>query len=224
MDKRTFALSAGELRLLALLTMLIDHVGALLLPGLPVLRLLGRLSFPLFAFGIYQGFCCTRSRRRYAGRLVLLGLISEPCFDLAFYGRLFYPGQNSILLTLLLGLGLLAALEACRGRRGRRGFGLWAALLLAGFALLGDALRCDYGGGGVLLIGLFFLLPDWAAVLAGAVLTALWLRSPVQLLAALAAVPLYYRGPERGLVLPRWFRYGFYPGHLLLLALLRELL
>ena len=70
------------IRLLACLFMLIDHAGKMLFPRVPEMRLIGRLAFPLFAYGIAVGAVYTRDPLKYLKRIVLLALISQPLYAL----------------------------------------------------------------------------------------------------------------------------------------------
>ncbi|MCI6733148.1 MAG: conjugal transfer protein TraX, partial [Lachnospiraceae bacterium] len=95
------------------------------LPG----RILGRISFPIFCFLIVEGYCHTRSVRRYAGRLFLFALISEIPFDYAFFGRIVYMGYQNVFFTLFLGLLALACYDVAAGW-GIRGDEKWMELSL----------------------------------------------------------------------------------------------
>ena len=64
--------NTGLIRLLACLFMLIDHAGKMLFPRVPEMRLIGRLAFPLFAYGIAVGVVYTRNPVSYLKRIVLL--------------------------------------------------------------------------------------------------------------------------------------------------------
>jgi hypothetical protein len=81
------------LKLIAIIAMLIDHIGAIFIPGNTVLylifRSIGRIAFPIFVFLIVEGFYHTSNIKRYLMRLGLFALISEIPFDLAFYQYLF---------------------------------------------------------------------------------------------------------------------------------------
>ncbi len=217
-------LDGAQLQLLAMLLMLLDH-GAIAfctargpfpaLAGLyEPLRSLGRLSFPLFAFGILLGVLHSRDRLRYGLRLALCAALSQPGYMLLF-GK---SGLN-VCVTLLLGLGLFCLLGRLQQGRPRwlRLF-CWA-LLTAAFCCLAGKLRCDYGRAGLLLFGLLWLFRQrpWLAALLWGPLGAWLMGSPVQLYASLAAAPLYCYTGEKGRRLPKGLRYGFYPGHLLLL-------
>ena len=122
----------GLIRLLACLFMLVDHAGKMLFPDIPEMRLIGRLAFPMFAYGVAVGAVYTRNPMRYLSRMVLLMLISQPLYALgldhecsAMYEipflehplgaiRAFYIGswnKPSILLSLVLGLCILFLLR-----------------------------------------------------------------------------------------------------------------
>ncbi len=149
-------MSAFALRAIALLCMLLDHVGVILPLPHPLLRLflraIGRLSFPLFAFLIANGYRHTKSRRRYALRLLALALFSEPFFDLSLRGRLWDPSAQNVFFTLLLGLLAITVFEALE-RRGA----LLALLASVGVILVADLLKSDYGAlGAALILGFHF--------------------------------------------------------------------
>ena len=125
-------LNGNQLKLIAVVSMLIDHIAYLfiglkiLTPALQsgeelpalfllyrVLRMIGRLAFPVFGFLLLEGFLHTKSRLRYAIRLGVFALISEIPFDLMNSGaRLFvdWSSQN-VIITLLLGLLMMEVLE-----------------------------------------------------------------------------------------------------------------
>ena len=87
-------LTAFHLKMAALITMVIDHTAAALtLPrGVDTLmRSIGRMAFPIYAFFIAEGCRYTRSRERYMLRLGLFGLISQLPFVFAFYGWAWEP-------------------------------------------------------------------------------------------------------------------------------------
>ncbi|MDI9498722.1 MAG: TraX family protein [Bacillota bacterium] len=181
-----------------------------------VLRLIGRLAFPIFCFLIIEGFRHTSNARRYALRLAVFALISELPFNLALRGRLWAPRYQNVFFTLLLGLLLIMALD----RFGLNWRSLVAAILCLGAARHG---RTDYGAFGVALIAVLYLLRRRR------VLRSLGLAAMVawEITAPLAAVPVFWYDGRRDSgrqAAPRWFFYVFYPAHLLLFALLARLL
>ena len=229
-------LDGGALKCIAAALMLTDHVGAILLPEVPVLRCVGRLAFPIFAFFIAEGYAHTRNFGRYFRRLAILAVVSEIPFNLE-NGAVFDLTRQNVLFTFCLALLTLRGLEAL-GRE--RGFGRWAGcglVLAAGFAA-GELLRTDYGGWGVVTVALLQLCRDgkyaklWL-LLAMAAVNGLGMESltmpvfggemPIQIF-AVAALPVIwlYNGQAGPKGLRRAF-YVFYPAHLLVLEGIRTL-
>ena len=82
--------------------MLIDHAGATLFPQCDILRSIGRVSFPLYAFLLAQGCKHTHSMERYLLGLGIFALISEIPYDLAFGNSINFLDQTNIFYTLFL--------------------------------------------------------------------------------------------------------------------------
>lgn len=215
-------LSQEMLKCIACVTMLVDHIGAVFVPGY-ALRLLGRVSFPIFCFLLVEGARHTRDPKRYALRLGIGALLSEIPYDLLFRGGIDWHHQN-VMVTLLIGLGVI--LWAGRMKR----FPI-LPLILGG--LLAEAVGSDYGSFGVALIFLFWLTADcrgknWICLVGMAVIfrlmgsqgvTILGLTVPIQLFGTLSMVPIaLYSG--RKTTVSRWVQWGFYlfyPVHLIIL-------
>ncbi len=98
------------LKTLALLSMIIDHYGAVFQSGIDIYRIIGRLAFPIYAFLLVEGYVHTSNVKKYATRLFIFALISELPFDLAFYGGLGFTHQN-IFFTLFIGLVIMYFLD-----------------------------------------------------------------------------------------------------------------
>ena len=111
-------LSGAQLKYIAFLSMLIDHVnkaliypnlnGGLLLKISDLFDVLGRIAFPLFAFFIVEGFFKTRSRKKYLLNLLIFGVISEVPFDMFTTRTFFNPRYNNVLFALALSLVFLS--------------------------------------------------------------------------------------------------------------------
>ena len=204
-----------QLKLLAMLAMTADHIGAVFFPEIPLLRWIGRLAMPVLCFFIGEGLRHTRSPRRYLLRLTGFALLSELPFDLAFYGGIEWGHQN-VYFTLALGLLALWAIQS-RGMEG------WPLALTA--ALAAELLGCDYGMYGVLLI---LLLDRFhrarSEQLAGAALLNLaFFGLQTQTLSLIALPLLWLYNGKRGRDDRRLF-YLYYPAHLCVLGILRFVL
>lgn len=204
-----------QLKLLAMLAMTADHIGAVFFPEIPLLRWIGRLAMPVLCFFIGEGLRHTRSPRRYLLRLTGFALLSELPFDLAFYGGIEWEHQN-VYFTLALGLLALWAIQS-RGMEG------WLLALTA--ALAAELLGCDYGMYGVLLI---LLLDRFHSArseqLAGAALLNLaFFGLQTQTLSLIALPLLWLYNGKRGRDDRRLF-YLYYPAHLCVLGILRFVL
>jgi TraX protein. len=212
-------MSRFQLKLLAVVTMLVDHIGAVLFPGDPVLRMIGRLSFPIFAYLISEGLVHTSNVKKYFGRLFLFALISEIPFDLAFRSSLFYPQRQNIFFTLVLGLAALYFLQTYLHRRPAA-----AILLAACMALLAELTNTDYGWFGVAAIVVFYCFRNtrtrgvfvFALLVAGYSLTS----STLEIFAVGSCIPILLYNGQKGRWNWKYFFYAFYPAHLLILYLI----
>ena len=175
-------ISAGTLKVIALVLMLIDHAAVVLMDrglfggytgtavnvseGLyslySICRLLGRPSFLLFCFLISEGLGHTRCRGRYALRLSVFALISEIPFNLAVTGRVLFTDLTlqfqNVFFTLAIAVISVSLIERIRLDKAP----VFAGILkfLAGFLAVTIAGAChtDYGGAGVLCIyALYFI-------------------------------------------------------------------
>ena len=224
-------MSGCILKLIAALSMLIDHAGLLLFPGAHWMRVAGRLAFPIYAYFIAEGFRYTRSRRRYFLRVFLLGAACQIVYTVA--DRTLYLG---ILLTFSFSILLMWLLDAARRafrENSRARVPLAAALLaaLAAAALLCRFVTVDYGFFGILTPVLASLFEDKYSRLAAlslglaAVATAeLLAGSKVQLASALAVPLLALYSGKPGRYRLKYFFYIFYPAHLAVLQMIAWLL
>ncbi|MGN0157289.1 MAG: TraX family protein [Lachnospiraceae bacterium] len=221
-------ISSDALKVIAMLTMLIDHIGAAVLErGLLeqgnrilyadlVMRGIGRISFPIFCFLLTEGFVYTHSRKKYIGNMGLFAILSEIPFDLAFCGKFTWEKQN-VYLTLFIGLFTLYVIDEI----GHMGTSLWETAILMIFAVISGAcvaqeLHADYGAFGVILIVCFYLARNNRVqqCFYGA-LCLIWES------ASIFAYPLIYcYNGKRRLKRGKYFWYAFYPLHLILLYLL----
>ena len=99
---------------LAMLTMLIDHLGIVLAPDNPWLRFVGRLAMPLYAYALVLGYARTRSFRRYAVRLAVIAALSQLPYAFALMEP-DEPFEFNVVFTLLVSLAVLRLIDVCAG-------------------------------------------------------------------------------------------------------------
>ncbi len=119
---KKWGIDGSTLKLAAITIMLIDHTAATVLGRILqktdnyngllnsiyiVMRLIGRLAFPIFCFLLVEGMIHTHNRLKYAMRLAVFAIISEIPFDLALFGKPFYLHYQNVFFTLLIGLLVL---------------------------------------------------------------------------------------------------------------------
>ena len=162
----------------------------------------------------------THNVKGYLGRLLLFGLISEVPFDLAFFRTPFAPQHQNVYWTLALGVLAMAGLKRFEKENGLPG---WQGLVWAGgCAALALAANTDYHAIGVLIICTLYLTraDRKRQCLAGAVLFLFELTAP------LAFVLVWFYNGQRGACSPLLKKafYWFYPVHLLVLAMITNLM
>ena len=214
-------ISGFQLKWIGIVTMAIDHIGHVLFPQCWMLRVIGRLAFPIFCFLLVEGFHYTHDRKRYALRLAAFAVISELPFNIAIFGNWFVPQHQNVFWTLTIGVLMMTVLEYIDEKQSEAAFGVLkiGTVLLA--MLLTVVLRTDYSEKGIFMIFLFYTFYQNRRVAALSVAgynlaLSLWQLGSVQGAAALSAVPiLCYNGKEGKKM--KYFFYLFYPVHLLLL-------
>ncbi len=222
-------MNRNQLKTLAALAMLLDHIAAAFMPASGVwyviLRFFGRVSAPVMAYFVAEGYRHTHNVTRYALRLFLFALLSWVPFAVFETGfpPVLFP-HFSVLHTLLLGLIAVWLWDKGRCPLCVKALGILALCVLA--------LPGDWSFYEVLLVLFFFCLHDrpkemWLAyglitALILATHTAAWIH--LYQLGMLLVPPLVqfgYNGePGRKTPLSKWGFYVFYPVHLLILGLL----
>jgi hypothetical protein len=237
-------LTAFVVKLIALATMFIDHLGAVFPMYFPfAFRVVGRIAFPLFVYFIAEGCRHTKDMRRYIIRLGIFAIVSQIPFDLAFSHlwlgntRIDFFSNTNIFYTLFLGALCIYVFQRFKERNKYLAFAsIIPILMLLGVA---QGLATDYGPTGVLFIFVMYVIPKKIPRLAAmtlflfymygdfiphAVLTGLDfgpymnLSRMGMLLGSLISVVCvaYYNG-EKGPGM-KWLFYTAYPTHLLLFA------
>lgn len=214
LPQRSWGLNGFTLKWIAMVTMLIDHVGAVLVPQLLELRIIGRLAFPIYCFLLVEGAVHTSNWKKYLGRLLVFAVISEVPFDLALRGRLVDVTSQNVFFTLAFGLLAVILFQRLKNRTLAWG----AALLLV---LGAEFLQTDYGGGGVIMILVFYLFREQVVIKAAALIMEITVGfGGLENYAVFALVPILCYNGKKGPGGLKYLFYVFYPAHLLVLYLL----
>ena len=224
-------LSGAGLKLIAIISMLADHVNkALIYPYLEsnhgflafisdVFDIIGRIAFPLFCFMLVEGYFKTRNRKKYLLNLLLFGVISEVPFDMFTTASFFNMNWNNVMFTLALVLVTVWIIDTLKEKMQKRPKALWylvSILIVLGMCIVSMSLSLDYEHHAI-LIGYFFYLFHDMPVFAIPFGYASMFKEPWALLGF--GLTLTYNG-ERGKQ-HKMLYYWFYPVHLLILGLLR---
>ena len=216
-------ISQEGLKLLACITMLIDHIGALFFPQFQWMRIIGRLSFPLYCFLLSEGIHYTRNPMKYGLRLLLVAVLTELPYDLLFRGE-FTWAKNSVMVTLLL--GFLGGI----GFRHCSGWLKYAAPIP--FILMGRFSNGTYGMYGVAMIVMFCMTRSFPRRLSAQFLLMVLLSlrmagfpgplgTQIYAIASMLPIALYSGGKRSHNKAMQWAFTLFYPVHIVILLLIR---
>lgn len=213
-------LSGSHLKWIALISMIIDHVGMVFLnrTSFPVqytvFRGIGRLAFPIFCFLLVEGFCHTHSFWRYACSLFVFAVISEVPYNLIVSDSISCPEKQNIFFTLLLGLFVMKLLEWKQDFSVRL-----LILIIAGeFA---EVFHLDYEMFGIMQIAGLYLCREKHWIRNEVLILLNLYHGNLQAFGAIAVLPIECYNGERGKQWKYLF-YAVYPVHLLLLYLIRK--
>lgn len=237
MKKNSIQFDSFQLKIIAIIAMLINHIGI----GFPffyqneplyfITQIIGRLTMPIMIYLLVEGFHHTRNVYKYAFRLFIFWIISIVPFSLYFYNTPFgWPGN--MMFTLLICLLMLIAYEHTNH--------IFLHIAIVVIATLATY-KSDWAFAAVLMTFGFYRIKDpKLRIIVPVVYTSflsvfidmfyyqsaqVW--RPWSFLAMLLVLPLLlnYNG-KRGLSIPwaKWGFYVFYPAHLLLLYFIRNML
>lgn len=227
-------LSNFDLKLVAIITMTIDHIGVVFgIPFYNLLRAVGRLSFPIFAFLLTEGYVHTKSFSKYFFRLLELALISEVIYDYVFYGSFIYLEANNIFFTLALGLLTLWLLDKSKmlvKKYFKEKIDLTIILpityllIIVVMGLIAEFLSFSYGMLGILVISFFYLFKkNFPLTVLSVSLSTLILGDTMQYFSLLSLILIYFYNKKLGKKCKVFF-YLYYPLHILVLGVIRMLI
>lgn len=242
---RKFEITSMALHIMAMLFMLCDHLWGTVVPGNDWLTCIGRLSFPIFAFMIVEGYFRTKNLKKYVCRLLLFAVLSEIPFNLAMGSSWFYPIHQNVLWCFLIAIGLIHWNEKVKEKNK-----LWKRIavgiitVILGY-FLGLVTMTDFYQASVLTVLVFYFFRErkwWGYV---GQLLCLWYINVEMLggfgyeitlggetfflarqgFALLALIPIWLYHGKQGYHSKalQYVYYAFYPVHLLILGVMKFL-
>lgn len=207
-------LNGNALKVIAMVTMFLDHFGMILFPDVKAFRVVGRVSFPIYAYLISEGCKYTSDRKRYFLRISVLGTVCSLVYILV--ERYIYL---CVLITFSMSILLIYLLDYVKSDLKRRHILLIMGLLLC-WAVC-HSVEVDYGFMGV-LVPVMTYLSDKRRVKTvlfaiSLILLTLSVGNDVQVYCLVAVVLVSLYDGTHGKVNLKWFFYSFYPVHLALL-------
>lgn len=209
-------LNAYHLKIIALITMLIDHMGELFFRDYEILRVIGRVSFILYAFMLVEGTRHTKNFEKYLGKLLLWAFLSEVPFDFALTGQFISWNNQNVFFTLFFSASGIYLLERYKED-------YYKILIPSICMLLAVITRSDYDLFGVAVIFAFYFSKNIEQkIMSVSVLNLVYgyYLSAVQVFGILGLFPIYLYNGEQGKKTGNVF-YSFYAVHLLILGLVK---
>lgn len=238
--KKIKFINSNQLKILAMLFMLLDHLWATIIPGNQWMTNVGRLAFPIFAFLIVEGFIHTSDLKKYIKRLFIFALISEIPFNLINTGSIIFPFHQNVLFTLLLGLLCINEIEKMKNNSKLKQ-GIIGSLKILLFMLIGAVGFVDYGITGIITIIVFYVFRNFKLAWIGQLISLILLYIvffkgqsiiinpfgieyflPLQGIGVLSLVPIWLYNGEKGKKnkILQYSFYAFYPVHMLVLYMI----
>lgn len=236
--KSSFGLTNNQLKIIAMVSMMIDHIGLLFFTDVAIFRVLGRFAFPIFAYMIAEGCRYTKNKKKYLGIITAMALVFQVVYFVAMESL--YQG---ILVTFSLAIITIYSIDTLRQTKKRSYRWLSAGVLLfvAVFVILFPILfaevgfAIDYGIWGLLIPVAVYFAPNklWrigsvtALLVARGIYYTFFIIYPLQWFSLLSVPLLALYNGKRGKRKMKYVFYIFYPAHLVLLygiAILLQLL
>ncbi|OOM10392.1 TraX family protein [Clostridium saccharobutylicum] len=241
-------MNSSQLKILAIISMVLDHVSWILLPNIEIFHFIGKIAFPIFCFMIAEGYIKTRNKKKYLLRLLGIAVLSEIPFIMTFR-LVFGPSWIALdtIFDLVLGLIAIWSYDSCKFK------GKFIIILILGALALLFQIDGDFFG--VLVIYIFYkyhdnfkkqakyytlvslieilILPIYgiieslimnmpiSEIIQTVSSTNYWLYLLIEITGLIVAlIPLKFFNGEKGKNIKLFF-YSFYPLHLIALYLIK---
>ncbi|OAB45963.1 TraX family protein [Paenibacillus glacialis] len=199
---------------IAMLTMLMDHIGYVFFPDEMMWRTIGRLAFPIYTYALVQGYLHTSNQLKYGIRLLIIAILSQLPYELAFDTSRF-----NVVATLFIAVLVMNILDRISSK-------ILSVGIVLLFGILMQIIPFDYGAYGLVLVLLFKYLSSHELVFAHVFLNVVYLFSNNAILQMYSIVPtlVIVYGPIlwtrlESIRVRKWIWRSFYPLHLSLIVI-----
>ncbi len=230
LNENKISLSSNALKIIAAVSMLIDHIGVIMFPSYDIFRIIGRLAFPIFSFLICEGCRYTRNKCAYFLRIFVLGILTSAVYFIES-GKIYFD----VLITFSFSIILIFLLQKTHDEENFHKRLIFIFLFLSltiTTYFFTENVTVDYGFWGIML-PVFPALADVVLnenkyplvlqkrffVFAIALLALAFSKDALQFYSLFALIPLALYNGKKGFKLPKYFFYIFYPAHIALIWL-----
>lgn len=223
-------LNTNCLKIIAILSMLLDHIAYLFISANNVLyyifRIIGRVCAPIMFFGIANGYKHTSNKKKYGLRLLIFAFISQIPYSLFISGKVFLFNNYNVIFTLFLSFLTILIFDKCSKKIVKYSL-MFLCVALSYF--------CDWGIIGVLISLMFYIINERKYAYIGYTILCIcyilintliyknivWLIVNIGLFLPMIFIYLY--NDKKGKLNLKYLFYTFYPLHLLVLYFIFKL-
>lgn len=223
--------SASFLKIIAMITMFIDHSAVGLLednliriPNIDtsqiyfLMRNIGRIAFPIYLFLLIEGYHRTKDVKKYITRLLIFALISEMPFNYVLSGRFLNFDYQNIFFELALLMIMFHMLNSYEDNK------LLSVGIVCLIAVISTAIRADYLFLGIIAGAVMYYGYGTRKNRAISTVIGFLFEAIVMPLVLISPILIYFYNGEKGKSLNKYFYYAFYPGHLALIGIVKYIL
>ena len=213
------------LKIIAMICMLFDHIGDSLFPSQQWMRIIGRIALPLFAFCISEGYIYTKNRYNYLKRLFIFALISEIPFNLLVNNTFIFLNHQNVMFTFFISIISLIIYDKITSNK-KIGSYILGVIIVILLSLVSILLRTDYSYFAVLLVFIYYVFNNKGNNTRNIIATIYQLlvrNVGIYIYGALSCIPIFLYNGKKGKGM-KWLFYIFYPGHMLIIYLIRLLI
>lgn len=197
------------IKLTAFILMLLAHVGFVFFPNSVVLLIVGRLAFPLFSWGIAQGYKYSKDLKQYTIRLLVIAILSQYPYYLVFHNN-----YLNVCFTLLAGVVVLALYNCSLNK-------WWKLIFISCVFIFVDIMNFEYGMYGVALILVFYIfgvnvkgIPIHLAI---TLIGIYFYQYNIVQVFSILSITIIYLFKNQNFRINRYVGYAFYPLHLIVI-------